>query len=123
MTFLQKIESWFQTEEAAFVAFMQPMLTAYFKNLEAVGIKDAEAFIAAAEPVALAAASGAISGASGSSILGAVVGALSGVALQYGAQAGHDALTSVLNTTAELLHQPAVAVRVDAPPTTPAVAA
>lgn len=114
MTFLQKIEGWFQSAESEFVAFMGPMLTAYFKNLEAVGIKDAEAFIAAAEPVALAAASGAISGASGSSVLGAVAGALSAVAVQYGAQAEHDALASVLNTTAELLHQPTVAVRVGA---------
>lgn len=117
MSFFSKFWTWLRGVVATVVAALHPYLSAYAANLQAVGIKDVVGFLKAAEPVALAAGAAAISsGGSGAAVLSAVSQALVPVAVQYGAVATHDALNAVLNTTAELIHQPAVAERVESVP-------
>lgn len=112
----QKIEAWFVDEEQHVVEVLKPILSAYFKNLETIGIADGVAFLKAAGPVALQAAMGAVAGGiTGGPVLAIVTAALAPVAAQYGAQLSHDAYAATMDATALLLHQPAVAARNETP--------
>lgn len=115
MSYLSTLWTWLRGEIAILVSVLKPALSAYAKNLAKVGITDIAGFIKAAEPIALAAGSAAImSGGSGTAVLIAVAQALAPVAVKFGGDVTHDAMSSVLKTTAELLHQPEVAARVEA---------
>lgn len=111
MNLFGRIAAWFSDEVTKFMSFLKPVVSAYMQNLEAVGIKDVEAFLAAAAPIALSAGLAAVTGGLGGvAVRDAVVAALVPLAMAHGADATHDLLTSVLNTTAELQHQAQLAM-------------
>lgn len=112
MSFWTTLRDWFTTTESHLIAFIQPLLKAYFTNLARVGINDITGFLEEAGPAALLAGEQAYArGLRGSALRDAVVAAIIPIAIKYGAEITSDAFTAVINTTVELLHQPSVVTR------------